>query len=118
MKTHHWFSRTRLYSAVRFSTAAVLLSGAAAMAFVAINPSGPFLLGKSDNTHHPVNKFRQGRDQSGGNRRALAGAETDRGPLTAAEEAYANRDRCARDADLRRRDRHAVRRNWRAERVG
>jgi len=61
------------------------------MAFVAINPSGPFLLGKSDNTHHPVNKFRQGRDQSGGNRRALAGAETDRGPLTAAEEAYANR---------------------------
>jgi len=91
MKTHHWFSRTRLYSAVRFSTAAVLLSGAAAMAFVAINPSGPFLLGKSDNTHHPVNKFRQGRDQSGGNRRALAGAETDRGPLTAAEEAYANR---------------------------
>ena len=91
MKTHHWFSRTRLYSAVRFSTAAVLLSGAAAMAFVAINPSGPFLLGKSDNTHHPVNKFRQGRDQSGGNRRTLAGAETDRGPLTAAEEAYANR---------------------------
>jgi len=61
------------------------------MAFVAINPSGPFLLGKSDNTHHPVNKFRQGRDQSGGNRRTLAGAETDRGPLTAAEEAYANR---------------------------
>ncbi|PYK24399.1 MAG: hypothetical protein DME59_13570 [Verrucomicrobia bacterium] len=91
MKTPHWFSRTRLFSAVRFSTAAVLLSGAAAMAFVAINPSGPFLLGKSDNTHHPVNKFRQGRDQSGGNRRALAGAETDRGPLTAAEEAYANR---------------------------
>src|SRR5438132_3902711 len=45
MKTPHWFSRTRLYSAVRFSTAAVLLSGAAAMAFVAINPSGPFLLG-------------------------------------------------------------------------
>ncbi|PYL78081.1 MAG: hypothetical protein DMF26_01800 [Verrucomicrobia bacterium] len=76
---------------MRFSTAAVLLSGAAAMAFVAINPSGPFLLGKSDNTHHPVNKFRQDRDQSGGNRRALAGAETDRGPLTAAEEAYANR---------------------------
>src|SRR5437588_10457524 len=91
MKTHHWFSRTRLYSAVRFSTAAVLLSGAAAMAFVAINPSGPFLLGKSDNTHHPVNKFRPDRDQIGGNRRALPGPETDRGPMAAAEEDYARR---------------------------
>src|SRR5947209_2015828 len=91
MKTPRSFSRNHLLSQLRIATVVTLMSAAAAMAFVAANPSGPFLLGKSDNTHHPVNKFRQGRDQSGGNRRALAGAETDRGPLTAAEEAYANR---------------------------
>src|SRR5437667_5002330 len=91
MKTPRSFSRSRLLSQFRIATVVTLMSAAAAMAFVAAKPSGPFLLGKSDNTHHPVNKFRQGRDQSGGNRRTLAGAETDRGPLTAAEEAYANR---------------------------
>ncbi len=58
------------------------MSAAAAMAFVAAKPSGPFLLGKSDNT-----------DQ--------AGPETDRGPITAAEEAYANRAYPASDVPFK-----------------
>ncbi len=61
------------------------------MAFVAAKPSGPFLLGKSGNTHQAINKFRQDRDQIGGNRRAMPGRETDRGPVAAAEENYAHR---------------------------
>jgi hypothetical protein len=73
------------------ASAVTLMSAAAAMAFVAAKPSGPFLLGKSGNTDQAINKFRQSRDQVSGNRRALPGPETDRGPLTAAEEAYANR---------------------------
>jgi hypothetical protein len=67
------------------------MSAAAAMAFVAAKPSGPFLLGKSANTDQAINKFRQGRDQIGGNRRAMPGRETDRGPVAAAEENYAHR---------------------------
>jgi len=77
------------------------MSAAAAMAFVAAKPSGPFLLGKSDNTDQAINKFRQGRDQIGGNRRALPGPETDRGPVAAAEEAYANRAYPASDVPFK-----------------
>ena len=91
MKTPHSFSRNRFFSSVRFAIAVALMSAAAAMAFVAAKSSGPFLLGKSGNTNQAINKFRQDRDQSGGNRRAMPGPETDRGPIAAAEEAYANR---------------------------
>src|SRR5437899_10989733 len=77
------------------------MSAAAAMAFVAANPTGPFILGKSGNTDQAINKFRQGRDQIGGNRRALPGPETDRGPITAAEEAYANRAYPASDVPFK-----------------
>src|SRR5438128_9885111 len=91
MKTPRWFSRNHLISQLRIATVMTLMSAAAAMAFVAAQPSGSFLLGKSDNTDQAINKFRQSRDQFGGNRRAMPGPETDRGPLTAAEEAYANR---------------------------
>jgi hypothetical protein len=77
------------------------MSAAAAMAFVAAKPSGPLLLGKSGNTDQAINKFRQGRDQIGDNRRALPGPETDRGPLTAAEEAYANRAYPASDVPFK-----------------
>jgi hypothetical protein len=68
-----------------------LISAAAAMAFVAAKPSGPVLLARSGKTDHAINKLRQDRDQSGGNRRALPGPETDRGPMAAAEEDYARR---------------------------
>jgi hypothetical protein len=64
---------------------------AAAMALVAAKSSGPFLLGKSGNTNQAINKFRQDRDQTGGNRRTMPGPEIDRGPTTAAQERYANR---------------------------
>ncbi|PYL68870.1 MAG: hypothetical protein DMF28_05315, partial [Verrucomicrobia bacterium] len=77
------------------------MSAAAAMAFVAAKPSGPFLSGKSDNTDQAINKFRQGRDQIGGNRRAMPGPETDRGPIAAAEEDYAKRAYPASDVPFK-----------------
>jgi hypothetical protein len=77
------------------------MSAAAAMAFVAVNPSGPFLLGKSGNTDQAIKKFRQDRDQSGGNRRAMPGPEIDRGPVAAAEERYANRAYPASDVPFK-----------------
>ncbi len=91
MKTPRWFNRNYLLSHLRIAGALTLMSAAAAMAFVAVKPSGPFLLGKSGNTDRTVNKFRQGRDQIAGNRRAMPGPETERGPVAAAEERYANR---------------------------
>ncbi len=42
------FNRTRFSSIVRYVSAGTLLSAAAAMAFVAANPSGPMRMGKSD----------------------------------------------------------------------
>src|ERR1700758_1670374 len=47
MKTPHSFSRNRFISLLRFTIAGALLFAAAAMAFVAINPSGPLALGKA-----------------------------------------------------------------------
>src|SRR2546430_10349032 len=91
MKTPRWFSRNHLISQLRIATVMTLMSAAAAMAFVAAQPSGSFLLGKSDNTDQAINKFRQSRDQFGGNRRAMPGPETDRGPMAAAEEDMAKR---------------------------
>ena len=91
MKTPHSLSRNRLLSSVRFASAGTLLFAAAAMAFVAVKPSGPYLLGKSAKTDRAINKFRQGRDQIGGNRRAMPGPETERGPVAAAEENYSHR---------------------------
>ena len=101
MKAPHSFSRNRFFSSVRFASAVTLMSAAAAMAFVAAKSSGPFLLGKSGNTDQAINKFRQDRDQSGGNRRAMPGPETDRGPIAAAEEAYSHRAYPASDVPFR-----------------
>src|SRR5438105_6364779 len=83
--------RTPLLSQLRIAGTVTLISAAAAMAFVAAKPSSPILLGKSGKTHQAINKFRPDRDQIGGNRRALPGPETDRGPMAAAEEDYARR---------------------------
>src|SRR5256884_8295881 len=101
MKTPRWFSRNHLLSQFRIASVVTLMSAAAAMAFVAAKPSGPFLLGKSDNTDQAINKFRQDRDQIGGNRRAMPGPETDRGPVAAAEERYAHRAYPASDVPFR-----------------
>src|SRR5438067_2347249 len=101
MKTPRWFSRNHLLSQFRIASVVTLMSAAAAMAFVAAKPSGPILLGKSGNTHQAINKFRQDRDQIGGNRRAMPGPETDRGPVAAAEERYAHRAYPASDVPFR-----------------
>ena len=66
------------------------MSAAAALAFVAVNPSGPLLLGKSDN-QAAINKLRENRVELFRNKLALPGAERDAGPTAAAEEDYANR---------------------------
>jgi hypothetical protein len=47
MKTPYWFNRNRFTPIVRVATAGALLFAAAAMAFVAANPSGMFLSRKS-----------------------------------------------------------------------
>src|SRR5438105_15949978 len=91
MKTPPWFTRNHRRSQLRMASALTLISAAAAMAFVAAKPSSPNLLGKSGKTHQAINKFRPDRDQIGGNRRALPGPETDRGPMAAAEEDMAKR---------------------------
>src|SRR5437870_7593994 len=101
MKAPHWLTRNHLRSQLRIASAVTLIAAGAAMAFVAGKPSGPVLLGKTENTDHAINKFRQDRDQSRYNRRALPGPETDRGPVAAAEEAYARRAYPASDIPFR-----------------
>jgi hypothetical protein len=60
------------------------------MAFVAVNPSGPFLWGKSDGKN-AMNKFGQNRAASFRNKLAVPGPEREGGPTAAAEQEYANR---------------------------
>jgi hypothetical protein len=89
MKTPHWFTRTRFFSLARITSASVLLTAAAAMAFVAVKPSGPLWV-KSD-SKNAITKFNQNRVQLFRNKIAMPGPEQDGGPTAAAEEAYANR---------------------------
>src|SRR6267378_4813505 len=61
-------------------------------ASVAVKTSGPVLSGKADQKRQATNKFRQDRDHLFANKRAMPGPEIRLGgPLTAAEEDYANR---------------------------
>src|SRR5437773_6048168 len=89
MKTHRSFSGNRLISHSRMASVVTLMSAAAAMAFVAVKPSGPQWV-KSDNKD-AINKFSQNRAQFFRNKLALPGAEREGGPTAAAEQAYANR---------------------------
>jgi hypothetical protein len=89
MKTPHWFVRNRFVSHLRMAGAVTLLSAAAAMAFVAVKPSGP-LWAKSDNKG-AINKLEQERAQFLRNKLALPGPEREGGPTAAAEAAYAVR---------------------------
>jgi hypothetical protein len=93
--------RTPLLSQLRIASAVTLISAAAAMAIVAAKSSGPISLGKSGKTHQAINKFRQDRDQIGGKRRAMPGPETERGPVAAAAERYAQRAYPATDVPFR-----------------
>jgi hypothetical protein len=89
MKTPRGFTRNCLKSHLRFASAIVLMSAAAAMAFVAVKPSGP-LWAKSDNKD-AVNKVSQNRAALFRNKLAMPGPEREAGPMAAAEEDYANR---------------------------
>jgi hypothetical protein len=89
MKTPRWFIRNRFVSHLRIAGVVTLMSAAAAMAFVAVKPSGPFWA-KSDN-QNAIDKRIQNRVQSLRNKLALPGAEREGGPTAAAEAAYALR---------------------------
>ena len=89
MKTPHCSNRTRFFSLVRITSASVLLTAAAAMAFVAAKPSGPSWA-KSD-SKNAINKFNQNRVQLFRNKLAMPGPEREGGPTAGAQEAYANR---------------------------
>jgi hypothetical protein len=88
MKTPRRFSY-RFVSHLRMAGAVTLLSAAAAMAFVAVKPSGPLWV-KSD-SKDAANKLMQARAQFLRNKLALPGAEREGGPTAAAEAAYAIR---------------------------
>ena len=89
MKTPHCSNQTRFFSLVRIASASVLLTAAAAMAFVAVKPSGP-LWAKSD-SKDAINKFNQNHVQLFRNKLAMPGPEREGGPTAEAQEAYANR---------------------------
>ena len=89
MKIPRWFTRNRLVSHLRIATTVTLMSAAAAMAFVAVKPSGP-LWAKSD-SKNAINKFSQNRAALFRNKLAMPGPEREGGPTAAAEQAYANR---------------------------
>ena len=90
MKNSRGFTQlNRVLSFLRFGSGVVLISAAAAMAYVAARPQPR--IPPSD--HQQVwMKSRQDRDEFLGNKRAMPGPELRLGgPITAAEEEYANR---------------------------
>ena len=93
MKNSRSFSRpNRILSFLRFGSGLILISAAAAMAFVAVkSPSPPLTTTAAHRAPLLFNKFRQDPDEFLGNKVAKAGPSTDRGPTAAAEEAFANR---------------------------
>jgi len=90
MKQTRFSQPNRLFSSIRSAIAVSLVTAAAAMAFVAIQPSVPWLLGKSEKKN-VTNKFSQTPAQLHRNKLALPGAEREGGPTARAEEDYANR---------------------------
>lgn len=88
MKSPLWFTGNRFVSHLRMAGVVTLMSAAAAMAFVAVQPSGP-LWAKSDNKN-TIHKFSQDRARFFRNKLALPGPEREAGPTAAAEQDYAN----------------------------
>src|SRR5205823_1003575 len=88
-------SRNRLLSYLRVGSGITLISAAAAMAFVAVKPSSPVLLGESTLKHEAIDKFRMDRDALFEKKSAqmLVGnrGENDQDPASEAEAAYAAR---------------------------
>ena len=97
MKTPRRFSY-RFVSHLRMAGVVILLSAAAAMAFVAVKPSGTALASSQDRLRN-ISKFRGDRDAAGGNKRTLPG-DHDGGPLLAAMEDYAHRAYPAKDVPM------------------
>jgi hypothetical protein len=98
MKTHRWFTRNRLVPHLRIASVVTLMSAAAAMALVAVKPSGP-ALASSQGPLHNISKFRGDRDELGGNKRTMPG-DQEGGPLLAAIEDYAHRAYPAKDVPM------------------
>ena len=89
MKTPLWFTHRRFVSHLRMAGVVTLLSAAAAMAFVAVKPSGPLWANADDK--NSINKLQQARAQFLRNKLALPGPEREGGPTAAAEAEYAKR---------------------------
>jgi hypothetical protein len=89
MKTRRSFPRNRLVSHLRFVSAITLMSAAAAMAFVAVQPSSPLWM--KSNNKDAINKFAQDRAALFRNKLAIPGPEREGGPMAAADEEYAKR---------------------------
>ena len=96
MKTPRWFIGNRFVSHLRMAGVVTLMSAAAAMAFVAVKPSGPMLVSLQDQPR-TISKFRSDPDELAGSKRTLPGLERDRGPLLAALEDFAHRAYPKRD---------------------
>jgi hypothetical protein len=107
MKTHRWFNRNRLVPHLRIASVVTLMSAAAAMAFVAVKPSGPLFLAKAENKS-AIDKLRQNHAELFRSKMTLPGPEREGGPVSAAEEDYAKRAFPASDIPF------ALRRNARA----
>src|ERR1044072_996122 len=89
MKTPRWLIGTRSVSHLRMAGAVTLMPAAVAIAFGAVEPSGP-LWANSANKEAST-KLRQARAQFLRNKLALPGPEREGGPNAAAEQAYAIR---------------------------
>jgi hypothetical protein len=98
MKTPRWFTHNHLVPHLRIASVVTLMSAAAAMAFVAVKPSGPALASSQDRLRN-TNKFRGDRDELS-NKRALPGIDRERGPMLAAIEDYAHRAYPAKDVPM------------------
>src|SRR5438046_10667256 len=108
MKTPRSYTRNRLASHLRIASAVTLMSAAAAMAFVAVKPSGPLFLAKAEN-RGGIDKLRQNHAELFRSKMSLPGPEREGGPVSAAEEDYAERAFPATDVPF------ALRRNAHAE---
>src|SRR5438874_5891950 len=108
MKTHRSFSPNRLVTHLRLAGVVTLLSAAAAMAFVAVKPSGPLFLVKAENRGE-IDKLRQNHAELFRSKMTLPGPEREGGPMSAAEEDYAKRAFPATDSPFAlRRNAHAA----------
>src|SRR6266498_2827435 len=90
MKTPRWSTRNHLLSHLRIATVVTLMSAAAAMAFVAVKPSGPLFLAKAENKGG-IDKLRRNHAELFRSKMTLPGPEREGGPTAAADEEYAKR---------------------------